>query len=64
MEWIKDLSDKLLIWFLRVTSRFGKELTRDGKSEQGLWREQRLRNLKGLAIRSRERFRHKSASES
>ncbi|MCE3242240.1 MAG: hypothetical protein K0Q83_2747 [Deltaproteobacteria bacterium] len=27
MEWIKDLSDKLVIWFLRKTSSFGKELT-------------------------------------
>lgn len=64
MEWIKDLSDKLLIWFLRVTSGFGAELTRDGKIEQRLWREQRLRNLEGLAIRSRERFSDKSASGS
>jgi hypothetical protein len=64
MEWIKDFSDKLLIWFLRATSRFGKELTRDGHKEQGLWREQRLRNLKGLAIRSRERFGSKGASRS
>jgi hypothetical protein len=64
MEWIKHLSDKLLIWFLRTTSSFGKELTLDGKSEQDLWREQRLRNLKGLAIRSRERLRDKSTSES
>lgn len=62
MEWIKDLSDKLLIWFLRRTSGFGKELTRDGKTEQTLWREQRLRNLTGLAIRSRERLRDKSTS--
>ena len=64
MEWIKHLSDKLLIWFLRATSGFGEELTRDGKSEQGHWREQRLRNLKGLAIRSRERFSDKGRSES
>jgi hypothetical protein len=64
MEWIKDLSDKLLIWFLRVTSGFGKELTRDGQTEQGLWREQRLRNLKGLAIRSHERFGSKNPSGS
>jgi hypothetical protein len=62
MEWIKDLSDKLLVWFLRRTSGFGTELTRDGKTEQTLWREQRLRNLTGLAIRSRERLRDKSAS--
>ena len=63
MEWIKYLSDKLLIWFLRATSGFGNELTRDGKTEQRLWREQRLRNLKGLAIRSRERLRDKSTAE-
>ncbi len=53
MEWLKELSDKLLLWLLRVTSRFEKELTVDGRAEQELWREQRLRNLEGLAIRSR-----------
>ena len=56
MEWIKDLSDQLIIWFLRATSGFGKELTKDGKIEQALWREQRLRNLQGLAQRSKQRF--------
>jgi len=56
MEWLKDLSDRLIIWCLRVSSGFGKELTLDGKREQELWREQRLRNLRGLALRSRERF--------
>ena len=56
MEWIKDLSDRLIIWFLRATSGFGKELTLDGKKEQELWREQRLRNLHGLVLRSRERY--------
>jgi hypothetical protein len=56
MEWIKDLSDKLIIWVLRVTSRFAKELTQDGVKEQSLWREQRLRNLRGLTLRSRQRF--------
>jgi hypothetical protein len=60
MEWIKELSDKLLLWFLRVTSRFEKELTADGRAEQALWREQRLRNLEGLAIRSRQRLREKN----
>jgi hypothetical protein len=55
MEWLKDLSDKLVLWFLRSTSVFGKELTADGKREQQLWREQRRRNLQGLALRSRER---------
>jgi hypothetical protein len=56
MEWIKDLSDKLIIWVLRVTSGFAKELTQDGVKEQTLWREQRLRNLHGLTLRSRQRF--------
>jgi hypothetical protein len=56
MEWIKDLSDNLIIWVLRVTSGFGRELTQDGVKEQALWREQRLKNLRGLALRSRQRF--------
>jgi hypothetical protein len=56
MEWIKDLSDKLMIWLLRSTSGFGQELTVDGKKEQRRWREQRLRNLQGLAQRSKQRF--------
>ena len=56
MDWIKSLSDKLILWFLRVTSGFEKELTREGRVEQARWREQRLRNLKGLAIRSRRRL--------
>jgi hypothetical protein len=55
MEWIKDLSDRFVIWFLRKTSGFGKELTRVGQEEQLFWREQRLRNLKGLTMRSRQR---------
>ena len=59
MEWLKDLSDRLIIWFLRISSEFGKELTIDGKREQELWREQRLRNLRGLALRSQERFKLK-----
>jgi hypothetical protein len=59
MEWLKDLSDRVIIWFLRVSSGFGKELTIDGKREQELWREQRLRNLRGLALHSQERFKLK-----
>ncbi|MGH7810916.1 MAG: hypothetical protein ACREP5_11625 [Candidatus Binatia bacterium] len=55
MEWLKELSDKLIIWLLRSTSGFGKELTADGKSEQQQWREQRWRNLQGLAQRWRQR---------
>jgi hypothetical protein len=55
MEWIRDFSDKLILWFLHVTSRFAKELTREGRREQEMCREQRLRNLKGLAIRWQQR---------
>lgn len=55
MEWIKELSDKFVIWFLRKTSSFGKELTGEGRAEQHLWREQRLRNLRGLAMRYQQR---------
>ena len=56
MDRIKTLSDKLILWFLRATSGFGKELTRAGRVEQEMWRQQRLRNLKGLAIRCRQRL--------
>jgi hypothetical protein len=55
MEWLKDLSDKLILKFLHVTSRFEKELTRQGRYEQEQWRDQRLRNLKALSIRSEQR---------
>jgi hypothetical protein len=57
MEWLKDLSDKFVIGLLRWSSGFGKELTADGRREQERWREQRLRNLRGLRLRSQERFR-------
>jgi len=62
MEWIKDLSDRLLVWLLHTTAGFGGELTRDGKAEQALWREQRLRNLQGLTLRSRQRFGDKDSA--
>lgn len=55
-EEVKDLSDRFLLGFLLLTSRFERELTRDGKEEQKLWRAQRLRNLRGLSLRSRQRF--------
>ena len=64
MEWLKDLSDKLVLWFLRSTAGFGKELTPDGKREQQLSREQRRRNLQGLALRSRERLAGKDKAAS
>jgi hypothetical protein len=63
MEWIRDFSDKFILWFLHTTSSFGKELTREGRLEQEMWRAQRLRNLKGLAIRGQQRHgRHKQSS--
>lgn len=60
LEEVKALSDILVVWLLRSTSQFGSELTQDGKAEQKLWREQRLRNLKGLAQRARQRWREKA----
>jgi hypothetical protein len=62
MEWIKDLSDRFVIWVLRITSRFESELTDDGRKEQAMWREQRLRNLQGLSLRSRQRHGEKRDS--
>jgi len=62
MEWLKDITDRLIIWFLRATSGFGKELTTDGRNEQAQWREQRLRNLRGLSLRPREAFGDKEKS--
>jgi hypothetical protein len=62
MEWIKDLSDKFIIWLLRATSGFGKELTSDGRREQQQHRDLRLRNLAALAQRSRQRFGSKKKS--
>ncbi len=59
MEWFKDFSDKLILGFLKLTSGFGKELSTEGRREQEHWREQRLRNLKGLSIRWQQRQRGK-----
>ena len=59
-EAIKSFSDYLIVNLLRATSRFGSELTEEGRAEQKLWREQRLRNLRGLALRSNEAIRNKS----
>jgi hypothetical protein len=62
MEWIKHLSDKLILGFLRVTSGFNKELNAEGRREQEYCREQRLRNLKGLSIRWQQRHGKKKSS--
>lgn len=63
LEEIKAASDAAVVFFLRSTSRFGDELTRDGREEQRLWREQRLRNLRGLALSSRQRFTRKERQD-
>lgn len=60
VEQLKGASDVLVVFFLRFTSQFGSELTEDGKAEQKLWREQRLRNLRGLALRSKQRWGEKT----
>ncbi|MGH7852516.1 MAG: hypothetical protein ACREP3_03700 [Candidatus Binatia bacterium] len=62
MEWIRDLSDKLILKFLHLTAGFGKELTAEGRREQEQWREQRLRNLRGLSIRWQQRSSSKKIS--
>ena len=56
LEQVKTFSDSFLIRFFLITSQFGKQLTEEGKAEQRLWRERRLRDLQGLALRSRERY--------
>jgi len=56
LEEIKELSDRFVIFLLRVTSQFGSELTENGKLEQRRWREQQLRNLRGLALRAKEKW--------
>ena len=55
MEDIKGFSDTILAFLLRSTSWFGRELTQEGRAEQDMWREQRLRNIRGLGLISRRR---------
>lgn len=55
LEEVKALSDALLLRLLGFTSQFGSELTRDGAAEQEMWRERRLRDLGGLALRSKQK---------
>ncbi len=55
MECIKAFSDTILVGLLRSTSWFGRELTQEGRAEQDMWREQRLRNIRGLGLISRRR---------
>jgi len=63
VEQLKAGSDSILVSLLRLTSRFGSELTPRGRLEQGMWREQRLRNLRGLALRSSRARPDKSEAE-
>ena len=53
-EGLKNLTDIWIIDFLRGTSRFGVDLTDEGRAEQCRWSEQRMRNLRGLALRSKQ----------
>ncbi len=55
VEGLKNVSDDAIVNFLRATSRFGAELTDEGRAEQLRWREQRLRNLSGLSLRAKQR---------
>ncbi|MCZ6449333.1 MAG: hypothetical protein O6918_00485 [Deltaproteobacteria bacterium] len=55
MEHAKAASDIAVLFILRGTSEFGRELNDEGKAEQVMWREQRLRNLRGLAVKSLRR---------
>lgn len=56
-EELKAFSDFFVILCLRITSQFESELTQDGRTEQTLWRERRLRDLRGLALRSEQKRR-------
>lgn len=54
-EPIKACSDFLVLLLIRGTSRFESELTDEGRQEQRMWRDRRMRSLKGLALRARRR---------
>ncbi len=64
MECLKAFSDAVLVILLRSTSWFGRELTQDGEVEQDMWREQRLRNIRGLGLISRRRYTRQKGNES
>ena len=63
VEGFKNLTDDWIIHFLRRTSRFGADLTDDGRAEQLRWTEQRMRNLQGLALRAKYRHRISTKQE-
>lgn len=54
-EQAKACSDMLVLLLIRGTSRFESELTDEGRQEQRMWRDRRMRSLKGLALRAKRR---------
>jgi hypothetical protein len=58
LEPVKAFSDSCVGLLLRFGSRFGSDLTPEGRTEQQLWRERRLRDLRGLGLRSKQRLQH------
>jgi hypothetical protein len=46
LEQLKDGSDTLIIVGLRLTSEFGRELTRERQGEQAAYRRIRMRDLR------------------
>ena len=56
VEGLKNLTDVWMIGFLRGTSRFGVDLTDEGRAEQRRWSAQRMRDLRGLALRAKRRY--------
>lgn len=56
VEQIKACSDFLVLGLIRSTSRFESELTDEGHREQRMWRDRRMRNLKGLSLRAKRRM--------
>jgi len=63
LEEVKALTDLLLLRLLRWTAQFGSELTPDGAAEQEMWRDLRIRDLQGLAQRSKQKQEHRAAKE-
>jgi hypothetical protein len=56
VERLKAASDRAIMSLLVRLSEFERELTEAGRAEQQQWREQRLRNLRGLSLRAKQRW--------
>ena len=63
IEPLKSFSDECIGWLLRAGSRFGSDLGQEGRAEQALWRQRRLRDLRGLALRASGRRREKDSAK-